>query len=182
MIVSGKNTLFVILCYLYWIWILTLKSLQSWNQFNFISFHVQDYEQNSKYSKFSMLTQGCSDDHGCMSRILSYLVFAWSTAINCDQPRSTWAIWRRNPLWSARVAPCMWTRREFGIERGRWGMRIIKDFKLQISRTLSVDHNHENEEWELLRETVCSLMWWLQRISTGKIFQNKVQKRFCCED
>ena len=86
-----KNTLFVILCYLYWmwIWILTLKSLQSWNQFNFISFHVQDYEQNSKYSKFSMLTQGCSDDHGCMSRILSYLVFAWSTTINCDQPRST---------------------------------------------------------------------------------------------
>ena len=99
-----------------WILSLTLKSLQSRIQFHFISWHWQDYELCMYL--VTILTEGCSDDHGCMSRILSYLVFAWSTTINCDQPRSTWAIWRRNPLWSARVAPCMWTRCE-----ERWGLR-----------------------------------------------------------
>ena len=84
---------------------------------NSISFHFMALAALCMYL-VTILTEGCSDDHGCMSRILSYLVFAWSTAINCDQPRSTWAIWRRNPLWSARVAACMWTPREVGIE---WG-------------------------------------------------------------
>ena len=83
-----KNTLFVILCYLYWmwIWILTLKSLQSWNQFNFISFHVQDYEQNSIWSQcwlrdVQTTTVACRASFfiSCLHDQL------WSTTINHDQ-------------------------------------------------------------------------------------------------
>ena len=174
-----KNTFFCDFSVPYrrWILSLTLKSLQSRTQFHFISWHWQDYELCMYL--VTILTEVCSDDHGCMSRILSYLVFAWSTVINCDQPRSTWAIWRRNPLWSARVAPCMWTLREVGIERGGYSRQHCR---LNIWRyigwvdkysirsqdpiaPLNVDQARgwhqtwEDEDWGILRETVCSTVW-----------------------
>ena len=62
--------------------------------------------------------------------------------INRDQPRSTWAIWRRNPLWSARVAPCMWTLREVGIKRGgdivdSIAVSMFDDILVELTNTVS---------------------------------------------